>query len=66
MASRAQALSLTQVTTPVTPAAGQTLLYIKSDNKVYTKTSAGTEAEVGTGTGGASTDELLIQRTLFR
>jgi lysophospholipase L1-like esterase len=45
------ALSLKHIASPATPPAGELALYVKSDNKVYTKTPAGTEAELGGGSG---------------
>ena len=38
-----------QVATPANPATDKVYLYFKSDNKLYKKTSAGTELEVGAG-----------------
>ena len=41
-------IDLMQIATPASsPAAGKQLLYVKSDGKVYTKTSAGVESLVG-------------------
>ena len=47
------AFDLRQIATPSrNPPAGTTLLYVKSDNNVYTKNSAGVEVMVGPGAGG--------------
>jgi len=47
------ALQLRQMATPAaTPPASSTLLYVKSDNKLYYKDSTGTEALVGPQSGG--------------
>lgn len=40
-----------QIATPSTPAATYDQLYFKSDNKLYKKTPAGTETEIGAGSG---------------
>ena len=40
------AVELTQIATPATPASGSVSFYVKSDNVLYMKTSAGTEVEV--------------------
>lgn len=41
----------TEIATPSTPSSGLDKLYFKSDNKLYTLNSAGTETAVGTGSG---------------
>lgn len=41
------AITFTQITTPTTPSSGFDKLYFKSDDKLYKKTSAGVESEVG-------------------
>lgn len=43
---------LTEVATPSTPAASTLRIYAKSDDKLYTKNSGGTETVVGSGAGG--------------
>lgn len=40
-----------QSTTPATPASGTLLVYPKTDDKFYKKTSAGVESEIGGGSG---------------
>lgn len=40
------------IATPSNPSAGYMKIYTKSDNKVYTLDSSGTETEIGTGAGG--------------
>jgi hypothetical protein len=42
-----------QTTTPSNPPAGSNKLYFKSDDKLYKLDSSGTEAEVGSGSGGS-------------
>jgi hypothetical protein len=49
--SAAGAIDLTQVSTPAAPAASHTLIYAKSDGKLYRLNVAGGETEVGTGAG---------------
>lgn len=44
--------TLAQAATPANPAAGFDKLYVKSDNKLYLKTSAGSEVLVGPSAGG--------------
>ena len=46
-------LTMVQITTPANPASGSNKLYFKSDNKLYSLTSAGTETEIGAGGGTA-------------
>lgn len=46
---------LTQIATPSNPAAGHNRLYFKSDNSLYTLTSAGVETALGSGGGGGGT-----------
>jgi hypothetical protein len=48
-------LVMLQIATPTNPASGSNKLYFKSDNKLYSLTSAGTETEIGAG-GGSSVD----------
>lgn len=45
-------LTIKQITTPANPSAGYNKLYVKSDNKFYTKDSSGNELAVGSGSGG--------------
>jgi len=45
---------LTQQSTPSSPSAGTTAIYVKSDDKLYKKTSAGVESEIGGASGGGS------------
>lgn len=40
---------LTEIATPATPSAGLLRFYAKTDDKLYTKNSAGTETQVGSG-----------------
>ncbi len=47
-----------QGTTPSTPAAGTKKLYAKTDGKLYTKDSTGTEKQVGSGAGGGGKNYL--------
>lgn len=45
---------------PSTPASGSQVLYVKSDDKIYTKTDAGVETEVGaSGSGGATIHQAV-------
>ena len=53
------AITLTEIATPSTPAAGLKKLYPKSDGKVYTLNSAGVETAVGTGSGGSGINYIL-------
>jgi len=48
-------IEFTQIVTPSNPPAGSNKLYFKSDNKLYSLTSAGVETEIGSGGGGANT-----------
>lgn len=41
-----------QATTPASPATGTLAVYPKTDDKLYTLTSAGVETQVGSGSGG--------------
>jgi hypothetical protein len=47
--SAAGAIDLTQVSTPAAPATSHTLIYAKSDGKLYRLNSAGGESELGAG-----------------
>ncbi len=49
--SSASSLNLAHIATPSPPSAGNVLVYVKSDNKLYRQTSAGAETEVGSGGG---------------
>ena len=49
-------LTLVQIATPANPVAGSNKLYFKSDNKLYSLTSSGTESEIGAG--GSAFDPL--------
>lgn len=51
-----------QTATPANPASGYNKIYFKSDDKAYTLTSAGVEAEVGSGSG-AETEVFIIAGT---
>lgn len=51
-------ITLTEQTAPGTPASGTTVLYVKSDGKVYSKDDAGTEVDL-TASGGGGTDPTL-------
>lgn len=42
-------LTMVQIATPANPASGSNKLYFKSDNKLYSLTSTGTETEIGAG-----------------
>lgn len=44
-----------QASSPATPPSGRVAIYAKADHKVYKKTDAGAESEIGTGGGGATT-----------
>lgn len=44
-------LDIAQIATPANPSAGRNKAYFKSDDKLYTLTSAGVEAQVGSGGG---------------
>jgi hypothetical protein len=48
-ASAAGAIDLTQVSTPAAPATSHTLIYAKSDGKLYRLNAAGGESELGAG-----------------
>ena len=57
-------LTQTQQTTPSNPSAGSNKLYFKSDNKLYTLNSSGTEVALGTASGsvtgpGSSTNNAI-------
>lgn len=52
------AITLTEIVTPSNPAAGLKKLYPKADGKLYTLNSAGTETEVGSGSGGGANQTL--------
>lgn len=54
-----QELLVKGISTPTTPSAGYVAVYAKSDDKVYKKTSAGVESEIGSGGGGGSGINLL-------
>jgi hypothetical protein len=45
---------LAEIATPSTPASGYVKLYAKSDNKLYQLNDAGTESQVGSGSGGGA------------
>jgi hypothetical protein len=47
-------LVMLQIDTPANPASGSNKLYFKSDNKLYSLTSTGTETEIGAAGGGAA------------
>jgi hypothetical protein len=53
------ALNLAEVATPGTPLAGRLMFYSKTDDKLYKKTSAGVESEVGPGISGEIAFDLL-------
>jgi len=50
--SAASAIILTEISSESTPSAGELALYAKTDKKLYTKDEAGTETQVGAGSGG--------------
>lgn len=52
-------LLVKQISTPSNPSAGYVSIYTKSDDKVYKKTSAGVESEIGSGGGGGSGINLI-------
>ncbi|WP_156804743.1 hypothetical protein [Synechococcus sp. PCC 6312] len=52
--SAASGVTLEHIATPSAPSAGNTILYAKSDNKLYFRPASGSETEVGAGSGGAS------------
>lgn len=47
------------ISTPSSPASGYVALYAKNDDKIYKKTSAGVESEIGSGGGGGSGINLV-------
>lgn len=53
------AITLTETTTPTNPASSNLKMYVKTDNKIYKLTSAGTETEIGAG-GGTSVLEVQV------
>lgn len=56
-------LDIAQIATPANPSSGRNKIYFKSDDKAYTLTSAGVEAEVGSG-GGTLHETFIIAGTL--
>lgn len=52
------------VASPTTPAAG-VKIYVKSDGKVYKKTSGGTESEIGSGSGGSGSMVSVLTNSGF-
>ena len=51
-----QIVVATNATSPSTPVSGTLALYAKTDNKVYTKDSTGTELNIGQGATGGGSD----------
>jgi hypothetical protein len=49
-----------EIATPATPAANKWVIYFKSDGKLYKKSSAGVETEIGAGGGSVKPIELTI------
>lgn len=54
-------LDIAQISTPASPSSGRNKIYFKSDEKAYTLTSAGVEAQVGSNS--ASTETFIIAGT---
>jgi hypothetical protein len=52
-----------EIASPSNPASGYHLVYFKADGKLYTKDSAGTETEVGSGGGGGLTYSAIAPTT---
>jgi hypothetical protein len=50
---------LLEIASPTSPAAGYLRTYAKSDNNLYTKTSAGVETKVGSGGGGTNAHRVF-------
>lgn len=51
--------------TPSAPAAGNTLIYAKSDGQIYKRAAGGNEEAIGTGGGGGGREVLTANRTYF-
>jgi len=52
--------TLNEVSAPSSPASGKDALYFKSDGKLYKKTSAGTESEIGGGAGAGAFNIAIL------
>ncbi len=55
--SAASGLTLEHIATPSAPAAGNTIVYAKSDNLLYYRPSGGSETQIGTGSGVSDGDK---------
>lgn len=58
------AAEFTQITTPANPSSGNTSLYFKSDDKLYSLTDAGLETEIGAGGGDVTGPASSLNSTI--
>ncbi len=58
-------VKMTQIATPAAPGAGLTLLYPKSDGKLYTRSGTGTETTVGEGWNATTKAVATAGQTVF-